>query len=93
MNYLDGFLQMAAWPLRQGLPSRLTKQRSSGVPCARLRFHLPQGSQSNGITTIPVLLPITYVGTDIYQTNLFLYALLEEIIGWLARVGPKPNLI
>ena len=86
MNYL---VQMAAWPLRQGLPSRRTKQR----PCVRLRFHLPQGSQSNGITTIPVLLPITYVGTDIYQATFSFYALLEEVIGWLARVGPEHSLI
>jgi hypothetical protein len=64
-----------------------------GVHCVRLHFHLPQEIQSNAITSIPVLIPRAFVGTDNYQTTLIFYALVEEIIGWLAHVGPKHSLI
>jgi len=58
-----------------------------------LRFHLPDAYHSNGVESISILIPATCVGTGIFQPNLVFYALLEEIIGWLARVGPKNTLV
>ena len=69
------------------------ESEEEGVHCIRLQFHLPQGCQSNGITSIPVLVPTTCVGTDNNQTPLIFYALLEELIGWLAGIGPQHSLI
>jgi len=58
-----------------------------------LRFHLPGAYHSNGVESIPILIPATCIGTGVCQPNLVFHALLEEIIGWLARVGPKNTLV
>ena len=64
-----------------------------GIPCIRLHFHLPHAYHSTGVTSIPVLIPTACIGTGSYQPEIIFYALLEEIIGWLARVGPKNSLV
>lgn len=66
---------------------------AQGVHCIRLQFHLPQECQSNGVTSIPVLVPTAIVGTNAYQNTYIFYALVEELIGWLARIGPKHSLV
>ena len=69
------------------------ESEEQGVHCIRLQFHLPQECQSNRVTSIPVLVPTAFVGTNTYQSNVIFYALVEEMIGWLARVGPKHSLL
>ena len=64
-----------------------------GMPCVRIHFHLPQACHSNGVTSIPVLVPNVCLRTNTYQTNHIFYALIEEVIGWLAGVGPKHTLV
>ena len=63
------------------------------MPCVRLSFQIPQGSQSNAITAISVLVPRAFVGTNMLVIQFIFYALVEELIGWLAGVGPKNSLI
>lgn len=63
------------------------------VPCIALHFYLPQVYRSSGVESIPVVVPTACVGTGMYQPSLVFYALLEEIIGWLAHVGPKNSLV
>ena len=67
--------------------------QEQGLPCKRLWFHLPQGFHANGVTAIPVLVPSAMMGTNQYQTPLIFYSLVEELIGWLARIGPKHSLV
>ena len=38
-------------------------------------------------------MPTAIVGTNTYQTTSIFYALVEELIGWLARIGPKHSLV
>jgi hypothetical protein len=64
-----------------------------GIPCIRLHFHLPEVYHSTGVASIPVLVPTACIGTGIHQHYTIFYALLEEVIGWLARVGPKNTLV
>jgi hypothetical protein len=64
-----------------------------GVPCIALHFYLPQVYHSTGVESIPVVVPTACVGTGIYQPIEIFYALIEEIIGWLAHVGPKDTLV
>ena len=71
----------------------IDQTEEQGLPCIRLKFHLPQESHSNGITSIPVLLPTALVGTNQCQSSMIFYALIEELIGWLARIGPKHSLV
>jgi len=92
-QYLDRFLRRGCLAATPGVTISPDQTEQQGVPCVRLRFHLPQGSQSNGVTSIPVLIPTAFVGTDNVHTTLIFYALVEEIIGWLARVGPRHSLI
>ena len=47
----------------------------------------------NGVTSIPVLVPRAMVGTNNIQTPVIFYALVEEMIGWLAQIGPKHSLV
>ena len=61
-----------------------------GVPCVRVLFRHPQAF---GGRFIPVLVPATCVGTGTLQPTIIFYALLEECIGWLARIGPKNSLL
>ena len=69
------------------------ESEEEGVHCIRLQFHLPQECQSNAVTSIPVLVPTAFVGTNTYQPNFIFYALVEELIGWLARIGPRHSLV
>lgn len=64
-----------------------------GIPCFRIRFHLPHVYHSTGVESIAVLVPTAYVGTGSYQHIHIFHALLEEIIGWMAGVGPKHSLV
>jgi hypothetical protein len=64
-----------------------------GVRFIQLAFHIPQPYQSNGVVSIPVLVPTACVGTNTIQPNFIFYALIEETIGWLAGVGPKHSLV
>lgn len=64
-----------------------------GIPCFRIHFHLPHVYHSTGVESIAVLVPTAYVGTRIYQHIHIFNALLEEIIGWMAGVGPKHSLV
>jgi hypothetical protein len=42
---------------------------------------------------IAILVPTVCVGTGHYQPNFIFYSLIEEIIAWLAGVGPRNTLI
>src|SRR5258708_28938292 len=68
-------------------------QVEQSIPCVRLSFHLPREHNSTGVDTIPVLVPTAGVGTGIFRPHDIFYALLEEVIVWLARVGPKNTLV
>lgn len=64
-----------------------------GTPCVRIHFQLPHVYHSTGVESIPILVPTACVGTGMIQPVHVFDALLEEIIGWLARVGPKNSLV
>ena len=92
-RYLDGVLRRGCLAPTLGVTISIDQTEEQGMPCIRLKFHLPQESHSNGVTSIHVLLPTALVGTNQYQTSLIFYALIEELIGWLAGIGPKHSLI
>jgi hypothetical protein len=92
-EYLHGLLRRGCVAATPGVTISADQTEELGVPCVRIHFHLPQEIQSNAVTSIPVLIPIAFVGTDNIQTELIFYALVEEMIGWLACVGPKHSLI
>ena len=89
-RYLDGLLRRGCLAPRPGLTISSDQTEEAGVPCVRLRFHVPH---SNASTSIPVLVPIAFVGTDKIRSNLIFNALVEEMIAWLGRIGPKHTLI
>lgn len=92
-QYIDGLLRRGCLATRPGLTISSDHTEENGVPCVRLRFHVPQESGSNASTSIPVLVPSAFVGTDIMTTAFIFYALVEEIILRLANIGPKHTLI
>ena len=92
-RYLDWLLRRGCLATGPGVTISMDQTEEQGLPCIRLKFHLPQESHSNGVTSIPVLLPTAFVGTNQCQTFLIFYALIEEVIGWLAHIGPKHSLI
>jgi hypothetical protein len=63
------------------------------VPLIELSFNIPQPCHSTGIRSIPVLVPTACVGTNNIQPNIIFYALSEEVIRWLAGVGPRHALV
>jgi hypothetical protein len=92
-QYLDGLLRRGCLATTPGVTISADQAEALGVACVRIHFHLPQEIQSNSITSIPVLIPRAFVGTDINQNTFIFYALVEEIIGWLAHIGPKHSLL
>jgi hypothetical protein len=92
-QFLDGLLRRGCLAATPGVTISADQTEELGVPCVRLHFHLPQEIQSNATTSIPVLIPIAFVGTDKVQATPIFYALVEEVIGWLACVGPKHSLV
>ena len=91
-QYLDGLLRRGCLATRPGLTISSDQTEEEGVPCVRLRFHVPL-ENSNASLSIPVLVPIAFVGTDIIQIQYIFYALVEEVIVWLAKIGPTHTLI
>jgi hypothetical protein len=92
-QFLDGLLRRGSLAATPGITIAVDQIEEQGVPCVRLRFHLPRVYHSNGVQSIPVLVLRECVGTNRYPTQFIFYALIEEIIGWLAHVGPKHTLI
>lgn len=92
-RFLDGLLHRGFLAAVPGMAITVNQVVEQGTPCVHLHFHLPQVYHSTGVTTIPVLVPTACIGTGSYQPQDIFYALLEEIIGWLAQVGPKHTLV
>ncbi len=92
-RFLDTLLRRGCLATTPGVTISVDQTEEQGLPCIRLRFHIPQESHSNGVTSISVLLPTAFAGTNQCQTSLIFCALIEELIGWLARIGPKHSLI
>ena len=90
-QFVDRFLRQGS--LVPNPEARISSDHTEeqGVPCVRLRFHLPHDGQSNASTSIAVLVPT--MGTDKIQVSDVFYALIEELIGWLARIGPHHTLV
>jgi len=92
-QFLDGFLRHGSLDPTPGMTITYDQTLEQGIPCIRLHFHLPPACRANGVKSIPVLVPNACTGTGIYQADMIFYALIEEIIGWLACVGPKHTLV
>lgn len=92
-RFLDGLLHRGSLAAAPGMAITVNQAMEQGIPCVRLHFHLPQQFHSTGVATIPVLVPTACIGTGSYQPHDIFYSLLEEIIGWLAQVGPKNTLV
>jgi len=92
-RFLDGLLHRGSLAAVPGMAITINQGVEQGIPCIRLHFHLPQMYHSTGVTTIPVLVPTACIGTGCLQPHDIFYSLLEEIIGWLAQVGPKNTLV
>ena len=76
---------------RPGMTIGCDQTTEQDVACIRLHFHLPKACQSNGVRSIPVLVPSACVRRC--PPQIIFYSLVEEIIRWLASVGPKHSLI
>ena len=87
---LDGLLRLGTLAVTPGMTISVDQKVEQGVPCARVLFHLPRAF---GGSSIPVLVPATCVGTGRIQPSFIFYVLREEIIGWLAHIGPKNSLL
>ena len=92
-DFLDGILQHDVIVATQGATISVDQTVAQGIPCMGLNFLLPRECQSNGVKTIPVLVPNACLGTTILGHTDIFYALIEEIIVWLAGLGPKHTLI
>lgn len=94
-NYrsLDGLLHRGSLLAAPGTTISVDQTVEQGIPCVRIHFQLPNVYHSTGVESIPVLVPTACLGTSMYQPTTVFYALLEEIIGWMARVGPKNSLV
>src|SRR5258706_1836582 len=92
-HFLDGLLQHGMIVATQGTTISIHQTLEQGIPCIALHFALPRGCQSNGKKTIPIIVPSACLGTTILGHTDIFYALIEEIIVWLAGVGPKHTLI
>jgi len=92
-RFLDGLLRDGSLVSTPGMTITCDQTLQQGTPCILLDFHLPLACQSNGVSSIAVLVPTACIGTGIFQTNNIFYALIEETIGWLACVGPKHTLV
>ena len=91
-HFLDGLLRHHA-KVAQGTTISVNQTVKQHMPCTAINFLLPLEYQSNGVTTIPVIVPTVWLGTTILGHDDIFYALIEEIIVWLAGVGPKHTLI
>jgi hypothetical protein len=92
-QFLDMLLRQGSLVAAPGVTVSVHQTTEQGIPCICLRFHLPQACRSAGVESIAVLIPTACVGTGMYQTNDIFYSMIEEIIAWLAGVGPKNTLI
>jgi len=92
-QFIDGLLRHGSLVVRHGTTIAIDRTSQQGTECIHLCFRLPFACQSNGISSIAVLVPNECIGTGIYQTIHIFYALIEETIGWLAYVGPKHTLV
>ena len=91
-HFLDGLLRHHA-KVARGTTISVDQTVKQSIPCTAIKFSLPLGCQSNGVTTIPVIVPTAWLGTTILAHDDIFYALIEEIIVWLAGVGPKHTLM
>ena len=92
-RFLDGLLNHGSLAAVPGMAITINQVEAQGIPCVRLHFHLPQVYHSTGVAAVPVLVPTACAGTGCLQPHDIFYALLEEIIGWLAQVGSKHSLV
>lgn len=92
-RFLDGILRLGSLAATPGVTIAVDQTVEEEIPCIRMNFRLPYGCHSSTVRSIPVLVPTACVGTGYFQPILIFYALIEEIIGWLAGVGPKYTLV
>ena len=92
-QFLDGLLHRGSLAATPGMTISVDQTAERGVPCIALHFYLPQVYRSTAVESIPIVVPTVCVGTGTYQPIEIFYALIEEIIGWLAHVGPKDTLL
>lgn len=92
-QFLDELLRLGSADFTRGLTIVVDQTVMQEIGCIRLHFQLPQMCNPTNVRSIPVLVPTACVGTGYYQPIDIFYALIEEIIGWLARVGPKHTLV
>lgn len=92
-HFLDGLLRYGAVIAIGGTTISVDQRVEQGLPRTVLGFSLPLGFHSSGVTTIPVVMPTACLGTNILGHDDIFYALIEEIILWLAGMGPKHTLI
>jgi hypothetical protein len=64
-----------------------------GLPFIIIHFHLPQAFQPNNVRTIPVRIPGVYIGTGTLQPGDIYSSLIEEMISWMAGLGPKHSIV
>ena len=86
---LDALLRLGSLVVTDGVTIAVDQTVGGGIPCLRMSLYLPQTCHSTGVRSIPLLVPAACVGTDTFQSILIFYALIEEIMGWLAGVGPN----
>ena len=92
-RFLDGLLRLGSLAATPGMTIAIDQTVEQGIPCIRINFYLPQTCHSTGVRSIPVLVPTACVGTGTYQPVEIFYALIEEIIVWMAGIGPKHTLV
>jgi len=92
-RFVDGLLHRGSLTAVPGVTTSVDQIAEQGIPCFRIHFRLPQVYHLTRVEAIPILVPSACVGTGIYRPTDIFYALLEEIIAWLARVGPKSTLV
>ena len=89
-QYLDALLHHGSHADTPGSSISVDQTAYCGIPCLRVHFQLPRMFQATGVRSIPVLVPNGWTG--IHQ-NMIFYSLIEELIRWMAGVGPTRTLV
>ena len=73
-----------------GMSISVDQATLQAILSVRVHSHLPQ---EYGGDSVRVLVPTPCLRTGTIQPNSLFYTPLEEIISWLARIGPQISLV
>ena len=90
LQFLSGLLNRGSMAATPGMTISVDQATLQGIHCICVHFYPPQEYRGD---SVPVLVPAACLGTGKYQPKHIFYALLEEIVAWLASVCPINTLV